>query len=271
MEHDTGEGLGHDTAALLTAAYGRRRSLRWLLAAAALPLAGCERAFGTAAAPVGSCPAMPEMTAGPFPADGSNKGPHGVANALALTGIVRSDIRRSVAGARGVAPGIALTLTLQVVDTADGCRPMPGAAVYLWHCDHQGRYSLYAPGLEGENYLRGLQGADDDGNVTFSTVFPGCYPGRMPHVHLEVYASEQQALAGQGRLKTTQFAFPMGAVNEVYKDPAYAASAANMAGQSLQRDMVFRNGSTGSQIATIDGGRAQGFTAQLTVGVAAPQ
>ena len=268
MEHDTGEGLGHDTAALLALANGRRRSLRWLLAAAALPLAGCERAFGTAGAPPGSCPAIPDMTAGPYPADGSNSGPRGVANALALAGIVRADIRRSVAGARAMAPGVALTLTLQVVDTGDGCKPMPGAAVYLWHCDREGRYSLYAPGLEGENYLRGLQPADDNGNVTFTTVFPGCYPGRMPHVHLEVFASVEQALAGQGRLKTTQFAFPMGAVNEAYKAPGYAPSAANMAGQSLQHDMVFRNGSSGSQIATIDGGLAQGFSAQLTLGVA---
>lgn len=267
MEYDTGEGLAQDMAALLAAAGGRRRSLRWLLAAAALPLAGCERALGTAAASPGACPAIPEMTAGPYPADGSNGGPRGPVNALALPGIVRTDIRRGVPGAHAMAQGVALALTLQVVDTGDGCKPMPGAAVYLWHCDREGRYSLYAPGLEGESYLRGLQAADDNGNVTFSTVFPGCYPGRMPHVHVEVYASVAQALAGQGRLKTTQFAFPMGAVNEAYKDPGYAASAANMAGQSLQHDMVFRNGSSGSQIATIDGGLAQGFSAQLMLGV----
>jgi protocatechuate 3,4-dioxygenase beta subunit len=268
MEQENGEGLAQDAAALRALAASRRRSLRWLLAAAALPLAGCERAFGTAAVVSGSCPAIPDETAGPFPADGSNSAGQGIANALALAGIVRPDIRRSVAGAAGQAQGVALTLTLQVVDVASGCKPIPGAAVYVWHCDREGRYSLYAPGLEGENYLRGLQAADDNGNVTFNTVFPGCYPGRMPHIHLEVFASVKQALAGKVRLKTSQFAFPLGAVNEAYKDPAYAASAANMAGQSLEHDMVFRDGRSGSQIATVDGGLAQGFSARLTLGVA---
>ncbi|UUZ53848.1 hypothetical protein LP419_35525 [Massilia sp. H-1] len=136
---------------------------------------------------------------------------------------MRPDIRRGADGG-AQAQGIALTLTLQVVNAADRCQPMPGAAVYVWHCDREGRYSLYAPGLEQESYLRGLQQADDNGIVTFTTIFPGCYPGRMPHVHLEVFASVEQALAGQGKLKTSQFAFPMGAVNEAYKDPAYAAS-----------------------------------------------
>lgn len=265
-EH-AGEGLAHDTAAMLALA-GRRRSLRWLLAAATLPLAGCERAFGTAPAGAASCPAIPDETGGPYPADGSNRGPRGVVNALALAGIVRPDIRRG-AGGGAQAQGIALTLTLQVVNAADRCQPMPGAAVYVWHCDREGRYSLYAPGLEQESYLRGLQQADDNGIVTFTTIFPGCYPGRMPHVHLEVFASVEQALAGQGKLKTSQFAFPMGAVNEAYKDPAYAASASHMAGQSLEHDMVFRDGRSGSQIATVDGGLAQGFSASLTLGVAA--
>ncbi|UUZ48258.1 hypothetical protein LP420_36080 [Massilia sp. B-10] len=53
-EH-AGEGLAQDTAAMLALA-GRRRSLRWLLAAATLPLAGCDRAFGTAPAGRGQLP-----------------------------------------------------------------------------------------------------------------------------------------------------------------------------------------------------------------------
>jgi len=244
---------------------GRRDCLRLLLATAALPLAGCDQAFGTVAQ-AGSCPAMPEATAGPFPADGSNRGPRGVVNALGRKGIVRSDIRRSI-GAAAPLPGVRLMLTLQVVDVNDGCKPRRGAAVYVWHCDRQGRYSLYAQGLEDQTWLRGLQGTDDNGMVTFTTIFPGCYPGRVPHVHVEVFAGVGDALEGRRRIKTSQFAFPLGAVNEAYKDPGYALSAANLAGQSLERDMVFRDGSAGSQIATIDGGLVQGFAARLTLGV----
>ncbi|SHG65217.1 hypothetical protein [Massilia sp. CF038] len=262
-----GDGLAHDAAAL-GALVSRRRALRWLaVGAAACPLTACERAFGTAPPAGTGCPAIPDETAGPFPADGSNRGPKGVLNALALAGIERADIRAGVAGGKS-APGVPLTLRLQVVDVSDGCKPLAGAAVYVWHCDREGRYSLYAPGLEDESYLRGLQQTDDNGIVTFQTVFPGCYPGRMPHVHLEVFASVAQALAGTGRLKTSQFAFPMSAVHEAYKDPGYQGSAVHVAGQSLEHDMVFRDVRAGSQIATVDGTLGQGFDASLTLGVA---
>src|SRR5687768_12031172 len=82
-----------------------------------------------------TCSTIPEETAGPYPGDGSNG-----ANALALTGIVRSDIRASIAGASGVAEGVLLTITLKVVDSSASCAPLAGYAVYLWHCDREGRY-----------------------------------------------------------------------------------------------------------------------------------
>lgn len=261
--HD--EALAADIATMLGMARTRRQTLRWLLAgAAAVPLAGCGRASGSA-----GCPAIPDETAGPFPGDGSNRNARGVANALALAGIARRDIRSSIGGAAGIAPGVPLTLSLQVVDVADGCKPMPDAAVYLWHCDRDGNYSMYSPGLEGENFLRGVQEADSNGIVTFNTIFPGCYPGRVPHMHFEVYSSLGRATKGQQRLKTSQLAFPVGAVAEVYKDGGYARSAANIKGATFESDMVFANdGSGGSQIASLSGTLAQGFSATLTLGVA---
>ena len=39
---------------------------------------------------------------------------------------------------------------------------MAGAAVYAWHCDREGRYSLYSEGAEDENYLRGISYEDND-------------------------------------------------------------------------------------------------------------
>src|SRR6185369_5639030 len=112
-------------------------------------------------------------TAGPYPADGSNAN----LNALALSGIVRSDIRSSIAGATGVAAGVALTVRLALVNTNGSCADLAGYAVYLWHCDRDGQYSLYSAGVTGENYLRGVQVSDSDGMVSFTTIFPGCYSG----------------------------------------------------------------------------------------------
>src|SRR6185369_3626434 len=76
----------------------------------------------------GSCASVPEETAGPYPGDGSN-GP----NALALSGVVRSDIRASLGGSSAVATGVPLGITLTLVDPVSSCAPVVGAAVYLWH------------------------------------------------------------------------------------------------------------------------------------------
>ncbi len=83
----------------------------------------------------------------------------------------------------GIAQGIALTMRYKVLDIANGCTPYAGAALYVWQSTREGSYSLYSEGVQDQNFLRGVQAADDDGWVTFQTVFPGCYDGRWPHVH----------------------------------------------------------------------------------------
>jgi protocatechuate 3,4-dioxygenase beta subunit len=115
-----------------------------------------------------SCGKIPEETQGPYPGDGSN-GP----NVLGLTGVVRSDIRSSFAGLSGTADGVPLAIALTIV-SATTCSPLSGRAVYIWHCDRQGRYSLYSSGATNQNYLRGVQEADSNGRVTFTSIFPAC-------------------------------------------------------------------------------------------------
>ena len=117
---------------------------------------------------------IPQETAGPYPGDGSN-GP----NVLTESGIVRKDITKSFGSASGVATGVPLTVELTILDAAKDT-PLAGAAVYLWHCDAQGRYSLYSDGATNENYLRGVQAADSNGTVTFTSIFPAAYRGRWP-------------------------------------------------------------------------------------------
>ena len=72
-------------------------------------------------------------------------------------GVVRSDLRSSFGSSTTTAGGVPLTISLTVTDTANGCGPYAGAEVYLWHCDREGRYSMYSDGVTGENYLRGVQ------------------------------------------------------------------------------------------------------------------
>ena len=82
---------------------------------------------------------------------------------LDKAGVVRSDIRPSFAGLSGLASGVPLTVTLQLVDLQNGCAPAAGLAVYVWHCDAAARYSLYNRGATDQNYLRGVQESDANG------------------------------------------------------------------------------------------------------------
>ena len=117
----------------------------------------------------GDLTVVPDETGGPYPGDGSN----GV-NVLDDSGIVRSDIRSTFgSGTTTTAEGVPLTIRLTVRDAATG-DAKKGCAVYIWHCDRSGGYSLYGQGLEDVNYLRGVQPADHTGTVEFTSVFPGC-------------------------------------------------------------------------------------------------
>ncbi|UOD28948.1 intradiol ring-cleavage dioxygenase [Massilia violaceinigra] len=281
MEHHD-HSLAQDIQTMLDMTLSRRQSLRWMFASAAsLPLAACggggnagdssaaatPATGSTPASGAGmSCAVIPEETGGPYPADGTNSSVGGVANALILAGIVRPDIRASIAGATGVAAGVPLTIKLQMVNVKSDCAPLAGATVYLWHCDREGRYSMYTSGVTLENYLRGVQEADAGGMVTFTTIFPGCYAGRMPHVHFEVYPSLAKSTSAANRIKTSQFGFPASMLAEAYGASGYSASVRNLANITYATDNVFSDGSA-LQIASVSGSASLGYVATLTVGV----
>jgi protocatechuate 3,4-dioxygenase beta subunit len=215
----------------------------------------------TAAAGAASCSKIPEETAGPYPGDGSN----GV-NVLTQDGIVRRDIRSSFGSSSTVAAGVPLTIELRVVDTTNGCQPLAGAAVYLWHCDQDGQYSLYTQGITNENYLRGVQGDGSDGTVRFTSIFPGCYSGRWPHIHFEVYPSVASARSSSGKLATSQLALPKDVCDAVYATSGYETSARNLGQTSLSTDNVFRDGA-GLETPTVTGSPTDGYVATLVVPV----
>jgi len=204
---------------------------------------------------------VPDETGGPYPADGSN----GV-NVLDDSGIVRSDIRSSFGSSTTTAEGVPLTIQLTVRDAATG-DALTGAAVYLWHCDRDGQYSLYSGGVEDENYLRGVQQVDDTGTVTFTSIFPAAYSGRWPHIHFEVYSDVDTAVASGPIVKTSQIALPKEACDAVYATTGYAQSVRNMSQTSLASDNVFGDDGGIHQLASMSGSVDAGYTAALTIGV----
>ena len=205
---------------------------------------------------------IPKETAGPYPGDGSN-GP----NALAASGVVRQDITTSFGISSAKAEGVPLTVTLTLLNNANGCAPLAGAAVYAWHCDKAGKYSMYDAGLKSENYLRGVQEADANGQVTFSTIFPGAYSGRWPHIHFEVFESMSNATAAGQILAVSQVALTDAACKEVYSSSGYEASARNFPNTTLQSDNVFGDDVGIYQLATMSGSVANGYSAGLNVTV----
>ncbi|AKU16710.1 intradiol ring-cleavage dioxygenase [Luteipulveratus mongoliensis] len=276
-DHD--RGLAYDVSTLLS----RRRALGLLGGAGLVTLVGCsssDQGSGTtstaSASASGSSSSssssaadvvnaadvveVPDETAGPYPGDGSNG-----RDVLTQSGIVRSDIRKSIGTGSATAAGIPLTVHLTVLSADRDNAAYAGAAVYLWHCDRDGKYSMYSDGVENENYLRGVQECGADGTVSFTTIFPACYAGRWPHIHFEVYASVDVATSSGPIVKTSQIALPDAVCRTVYGTSGYDASTHNLAQISLASDNVFGDDSGVHQLATVTGGTSQGYSAHLTI------
>jgi len=309
LDHDHhGHSLSEDLVHMERQVADRRRALKWFAGAGTAALmAGCGGGSGSSdsvdvvtgssstatptptatATPTptstptptatatstssGACVADPTETAGPYPGDGTNTTSGSTSNVLISSGIVRSDIRPSFLTTSTVATGVEVTITLTVVNVNATCAPLSGYAVYLWHCDRNGKYSLYS-GAANESYLRGVQVTDANGQVTFTTIFPACYDGRWPHMHFEVFSSLSSATGGRYAVLTSQFAMPAALCNAVYADTTtYPASATGFARVSLSNDNVFGD-NTAAQIAqqtpTFSGSPSAGYTATALIGIA---
>ncbi len=292
--HD--RGLAFDLDTISARMIGRRRALAWFASAGAAALvSGCgggsgagESASGTVnATPTttttttttttgtttttssGTCVADPAETAGPYPADGTNSASGATSNVLTQSGIVRSDIRPSFLGSTMVASGVPLTITLTVVNTNASCAALSGYAVYMWHCNADGDYSLYD--VPAESYLRGVQVTNASGQVTFTTIFPACYAGRYPHMHFEIFSSLSAATSGRAAALTSQLAMPRDICTTVYASGGYTGSTSRLASVTTANDNVFGD-NTAAQIAAmtpaISGSVSAGYAGTVTIGVA---
>jgi protocatechuate 3,4-dioxygenase beta subunit len=269
-DHDDFGGLAIDLPRFI----GRRRMLQLVGGAAGLAvLTACGSSASDGASTTtdgssddttttsgdGDLDAIPEETAGPYPGDGSN-GP----DVLAESGVVRQDITSSFGDMSGTAEGVPLSVELTVLDAATGAG-LPGAAVYLWHCTRDGGYSLYSDGITDQNFLRGVQEADAEGKLSFTTIFPGCYSGRWPHIHFEVYESIDAATGDGTITATSQIALPQDTCEEVYATDGYEASVSNLASISLATDNVFSDDEAVDQLPAMSGSVADGYIAQLDI------
>ena len=212
-------------------------------------------------ATITDCTMIPEETGGPFPGDGSN-GP----DVLGENGVVRKDITTSFDGKSGTADGVPYTIQFTVVNVDNGCKPLTGAAVYVWHCDRDGNYSMYEDASD-QNYLRGVQEVDANGVASFTSIFPACYSGRWPHVHFEVYPSVDAATSG-GTAGDVADRAPGGRVRRGVRDERLQQSVSTMSRVSLDSDMVFSDG-VSTQTPSMTGNATSGYVSSLVVGVSA--
>lgn len=224
---------------------GRREALGVMGAAGAALAFGCggsptspDTSSSAATTTTGStnaaCAVTPGETAGPYPS---------------LTDLFRSDIRDG-------RTGTLLTLGVKVVNVNAACAGVANANVEVWHCDSAGNYSEYGS-QTAQHYLRGIQTTNTNGEVTFTTIYPGWYQGRATHIHLEV------TINGVSR-KITQIAFPETVNSAVYRTGVYASRGANPTNNLS--DGIFAD-SLSSELVTPAGDATNGYTATCQIGV----
>lgn len=192
--------------------------------------------------PSGECTVMPTETAGPFvikyPAD---------------------LVRQNIIGDRA---GIPLLIQLTIQSQSNQCAPLPNVLVDVWHCDADGDYSEYGGNAmqptdyTGVHFLRGRQSTDSLGQVSFLSLFPGWYPGRAPHIHIEVLTDQGQSLL------VSQIAFPKSACDEVYATALYPRGEADT--QNAQ-DGSFYNSESENMADSLTGNVNDGYTLQKVI------
>ncbi len=218
-----------------------------------------------------TCTTIPEETAGPYPADGSNTSSGSVVDVLSDSRIVRSTITSDFDGSN-TQTGIPLTLTVALENSANNCKALAGAYVYIWHCSKDGNYSGYSStqnggNYEGHSFLRGAQRSDSNGQVTFVTIYPGRYDPRATHIHVEVYPDS--SFNRNALLATSQFAFPDSVNTTAYTASGYTANQAK--GSTDANDQVFGSSAGGDtyQLLTVSGDNSSGYVASITMAVSA--
>jgi protocatechuate 3,4-dioxygenase beta subunit len=85
-----------------------------------------------------------------------------------------------------------------VVSDLEG-KPVAGAQVEIWQCDHQGRYHHPGDGGRADPDFQGFGRVTvgSDGRYRFRTIKPVPYSGRTPHIHVKVKLARRELLTTQ--------------------------------------------------------------------------
>lgn len=189
-----------------------------------------------------TCQISPRETTGPFPI----KSPADL-------------VRENIVGDRA---GVPLQIMIKVEDTNNNCEPLAGVLVDVWHCDAQGNYSEYSGQLDGDftnqSFLRGRQTTGSDGVASFISIYPGWYPGRAPHLHLEIKRANGDSLL------VTQTAFPEEVSNTVYASNGYNGNFDT----SNEEDGEFGNSLNRNMATSVVGNTTDGYVLTETIKVA---
>ena len=190
-----------------------------------------------------ACADSPTETAGPFPI----KTPADL-------------VRENIVGNR---TGVPLLITFKIQNVNADCTPLSNVLVDLWHCDAGGNYSEYSGQQDGdftsEQFLRGRQTTNANGEASFISIYPGWYPGRAPHLHAEVLTLNGSSLL------VTQVAFPEDVSNTVYATSGYNGNFDT----KNKRDDIFRDSLSSNLADSVSGNTTDGYTMVKTIKVSA--
>lgn len=220
-----------------------RKTLAGFGGIVALPIAGCETKGNQLEGNNEKCEISPRETRGPLP--------------------IKTPAELMRANIIGDRKGVALLINLKVHSQSESCGNLSGVQVDVWHCDAEGYYSEYGGNrlqqkdLSNEHFLRGRQTTNENGEVSFISIFPGWYPGRAPHIHLDVVKDGDIIM-------TTQIAFPEAITSEVYASSGYKGKEDT----PNEKDGIFRGSLAGNMADSVDGNLQDGFTLTKVITVA---
>lgn len=237
-----------------------------LVGATSVPLLAqaCKKDSGSSSSSsstttTGSCTVTNAETDGPYPLYTSRG-----------SALVRTDITE------GTKTGTPLNIAFTILNVNNSCAALSGAVIDIWHCDKDGYYSGYAgqsgylgtKDYTGATWLRGRQTTDSSGKVSFTSIYPGWYVGRMTHIHVQVYTAANSSSEGQSNsILTTQVAFPDAITQAVYATSLYSAHGQNTL--TFATDNVFSDG-TSNEMATVTADATTGgYDLALTIYVSA--
>jgi protocatechuate 3,4-dioxygenase beta subunit len=229
----------------------RRGAVKAAFAATAgAVLLGGPRLLGTSvdeAMAASACPLTPEQEEGPFY-------------------VALHRIRSNIVGSR---TGVPLILRITLIDSST-CKPLEGAAVDVWQADAVGHYSDESQeGTLGQTWLRGLQLTDANGLAKFTTIYPGFYSGRAPHIHVKVHIGgthSSSKYSGGHVSHNGQIFFPEALSTKVYRSSPYTQDPNT---RTYRRsDRVYTGEHGASSVLEISGGSVSaGLRGTITMAV----